>query len=85
MSYRVAAYSDGASEPSVSVDWDHLTDAVDSFLTLVETYDGQFTKRQFAIMLKLMLGDYIHNTFQMLSGDEQTVITITKVTVGIPT
>lgn len=85
MTYRVAAFADGASEPSVTVDWDTLSEAVDSFIVMVETSGGEFTKKQVAIMLKLMLGDYIHNTFQMLSSDEQTVITITKVTVGIPT
>lgn len=79
MSYRVAAYPNGESEPNVSVEWDTLSEAVDSFVAMVESFDGEFSKRQIVIMLKLMLGDYIHNTFQMLSGDEQTVITISKI------
>lgn len=83
MSYRVAAYPstppDGENQPSVSVEWDTLGEAVDSFVAMVESFDGEFSKRQIVIMLKLMLGDYIHNTFQMLSGDERTVITISKI------
>lgn len=83
MSYRVAAYPstppEGENQASISVEWDTLGEAVDSFVAMVESFDGEFSKRQFVIMLKLMLGDYIHNTFQMLSGDEQTVITISKI------
>lgn len=83
--YRVAACTD-EQEPSVQVDWPTVTEAVDSFMELLDSYDVQITARTVALLLTLMLGDrYRNNNFQMLSADNRTVISITKISVGIPT
>lgn len=85
MSYRVAACRNGAEEPFLQANWETLPEAVASFMELAELHDAAYVRRTVRLLLTLMLGDYYHNTFQMLSADEQTIISITKITVGIPT
>lgn len=89
MIYRVSARTDGASEPSVSVDWDNHTEAVDSFVELVKTSNGVLTDRHFKTLLNMFLGPmYRKDFFQVYTADLRTVVTIQAIhttTVGIPT
>jgi hypothetical protein len=89
MIYRVSARTDGASEPSVSVDWDSNTEAVESFVELVKSVGGELNERAFKILLNMFISNhYRKDFFQIFAADERTVVTIQAVhipTVGIPT
>lgn len=75
----------GSGEPVVSVTWTALHDAVHSFVEMCQAAGVRLGHAELRVLLTLYMGGYRNDVFQLLTPDNQTVVSIERMTVGIPT